>query len=41
MRVVEPALKSSKVFRLMEPALIASEKVALTLVTRFIRNPGE
>ena len=32
--VVEPALKSSKVFRLMEPALIASEKRAPTLVTR-------
>jgi hypothetical protein len=36
MRVVVPALKSSKAFLLMEPGLIASEKVALTLVMRLI-----
>ena len=34
MRVVVPALKSWKVFRLTEPGLIASEKVALTSVMR-------
>jgi len=34
--VVVPALKSSKVFLLMEPGPIASERVALTLATRLM-----